>query len=78
MKSSYVARAKVLTQTAGCAGCAVQLGIVHIEESGGAEGADYDYRHGGRVMRGNRSSPCTGGEVVTDVNQGNAVRHASS
>ena len=41
LKSADAARAKVLVQAAERAGCAVHLGIVHIEESGSAE-PDYD------------------------------------
>ena len=37
LKSDDAARAKVLVQAAELAGCAVHLGIVHIEESGAAE-----------------------------------------
>ena len=41
LKSADAARAKVLVQAAERAGCAVHLGIVHIEESGSAE-ENYD------------------------------------
>src|SRR5207237_4332071 len=37
LKNADAARAKVLTQAAGQADCAVHLGIVHIEESGPAQ-----------------------------------------
>ena len=43
LKSADAARAKVLAQAAERAGCAVHLGIVHIEESGAAE-ENYDPR----------------------------------
>lgn len=44
LKSQDAARAKVLTAAAARAGCAVHLGIVHIEESGSAQETYYDYR----------------------------------
>lgn len=44
LKSVDAARVKVLAQAAERADCAVHLGIVHIEESGSAEGIYRDYR----------------------------------
>lgn len=47
LKNADAARAKVLAQAAARAGCAVHLGIVHIEESGAAESNYGGYSRGG-------------------------------
>ncbi len=44
LKSADAARVKVLAQAAERAGCAVHLGIVHIEESGSAQENYHDYQ----------------------------------
>jgi 2OG-Fe(II) oxygenase superfamily len=50
LKNADAARVKVLTQAAARAGCAVHLGIVHIEESGSAqENYDGGYGYGRRA-----------------------------
>ncbi|HLH54845.1 MAG TPA: 2OG-Fe(II) oxygenase [Verrucomicrobiae bacterium] len=46
LKNSDAARAKVLTEAATRAGCAVHLGIVHIQESGAAESSYGGYSRG--------------------------------
>lgn len=43
LKSADAARVKVLSQAAERVDCATHLGIVHIEESGSAQGNYYDY-----------------------------------
>lgn len=47
LKGEDVVLAKVLRRAAGAAGCAVHLGIVHIEETGPAEPDYSDYQGGG-------------------------------
>ncbi len=44
LKNADAAIAQVLTQAAECAGCAIHLGMVHLEESGNAE-PHYDSYH---------------------------------